>query len=121
METVFPLSADAQTDSITQKEGPPGSRVTDLYGRRRCSTSMKTIFSILAVLAAAVVPPFASADGLPVVGVVDPAEVGGQIRYEALPDERDTFVQRTESKTGTLLQSRSLPARKQRAPRLRHG
>jgi hypothetical protein len=84
----------------------------DLTRRGRCSTGMKTTLLILTVLAAGLLTSPASADGLPVVGVdAPPGGVGGDVRYVALADERNTFVERTERGTGTLLGSRILDGR----------
>lgn len=72
---------------------------------------MKTTLLILTLLAGGLLAPAAGADGLPVVGVVGPSGVGSEIRYEALPEERDTFVQRIENDSGALLGSRTLRGR----------
>jgi hypothetical protein len=73
---------------------------------------MKTTLFILAFFTAGLLASAASADGLPVVGVEAPeGGVGGDVRYVALPDERNTFVERTERGTGTLLGSRILRGR----------
>jgi hypothetical protein len=71
---------------------------------------MKTTLFILTCVTAGLLASTASADGLPVVGVeADPSGLGGQnVRYEALPYEGDTFVQRIERGTGAILGSRTL-------------
>jgi hypothetical protein len=74
--------------------------------------SMTTRLPVAAVLVAALWTSSAGADGLPVVGVeAPPGGVGGEVRYAALPEQRSTFVERTESRTGTLLGSRILRGR----------
>jgi hypothetical protein len=73
---------------------------------------MKKTLMILTALTAGLLPASASADGLPVVGVdALPGGVGGDVRFIALPDEQNTFVERTERGTGTLLGSRILRGR----------
>jgi hypothetical protein len=60
-------------------------------------------------LAVGALPASARADGLPVVGVdAPPGGIGGDIRYEALPYETDTFVQRLDRSAGKVLTSRVL-------------
>jgi hypothetical protein len=84
----------------------------DLSRRAGCSTGMKTTLLIITVLAAGLFSSAASADGLPVVGVdAPPGGVGSDVRYVALADEHNTFVERTERSTGTLLGSRVLHGR----------
>jgi hypothetical protein len=74
---------------------------------------MKTTLLILTLVTAALYAPVANADGLPVVGVeANPEGLGGEaLRYEALPDDGNTFVQRIDRGSGTLLASRSLRGR----------
>ena len=84
----------------------------DLSRPGRCSRSMKKTLMIFTALTAGLLPASAGADGLPVVDVdAPPGGVGGDVRYVALPDEHNTFVERTERGTGTLLGSRMLRGR----------
>lgn len=69
---------------------------------------MRTGLVLGIVLTAGILTASARADGLPVVGV-EASGLGGQdIRYEALPYEGDTFVQRLRPETGEVLGSRVL-------------
>jgi hypothetical protein len=63
------------------------------------------------LLTAGILTATARADGPPVVGV-EASGLGGQnIRYEALPYEGDTFIQRLRPDTGDVLKSRVLQGR----------
>jgi hypothetical protein len=85
----------------------------DLSRPERCSTDMKITFVILTFLTAGLLATTASADGLPVVGVESGPEGLGDpdVRYEALPYEANTFVQRIERSPGRILESRVLRGR----------
>jgi hypothetical protein len=73
---------------------------------------MKTTLSILTVLTAGLLAASARADGLPVTGVAaPPGGVGGDVGYVAVPDERNTLVERTDRRTRALLDARVLRGR----------
>jgi hypothetical protein len=69
---------------------------------------IRTSSLIAVALAAVVLTPAAGADGQPVVGVEASGLDGQNVRYEALPYEGDTFVQRIRPSTGESLGSRVL-------------
>jgi hypothetical protein len=62
-------------------------------------------------LTAGILTATARADGPPAVGVEASGHGGQVIRYEALPYEGDTFIQRLRPETGEVLKSRVLQGR----------
>jgi hypothetical protein len=72
---------------------------------------MKTAPWLIAPLLAVVLSPSAAADGLPVVGVETSGLAGANVRYEAVPYEGDTFLQRLRPRSGEVLRSRVLHGR----------